>query len=100
MIISGGENIFPSEVERTLANHPDIAEVVVVGVPDTEWGEVVKAVVVRRPGATLVEADVTLYVEEHLASYKKPRIVEFLAELPVTATGKVNRKALREPLQE
>jgi acyl-CoA synthetase (AMP-forming)/AMP-acid ligase II len=97
MIVSGGENIFPAEVERTLANHPDIAEVVVVGAPDPEWGEVVKAVVVQAPGATLVEADVARYVEQKLGSYKKPRIVEFLTELPVTPTGKVNRKLLSQP---
>ena len=96
MIISGGENIFPSEIERTLGNHPDIAEVVVVGVPDSEWGEIVKAVVVRRPGTDLSVEQVTQYVGEHLASYKKPRVVSFVDELPMTPTGKVNRKLLRE----
>lgn len=96
MIISGGENIFPAEIERTLGGHPAIAEVVVVGVPHPDWGEVVKAVVVRRPGAELSADDVTAYVGTELASYKKPRIVEFLDELPVTPTGKVNRKALVE----
>jgi acyl-CoA synthetase (AMP-forming)/AMP-acid ligase II len=94
MIISGGENIFPSEVERCLADHPEIAEVVVVGTPDEQWGEVVKAVIVRRPGATLTADQVTGYVSERLASYKKPRVVQFMEQLPMTPTGKVNRKLL------
>jgi long-chain acyl-CoA synthetase len=100
MIISGGENIFPGELERTLGNHPAIAEVVVVGVPHPEWGEVVKACVVTRPGSELTADQVQEYVGTHLASYKKPRIVEFLAEIPATPTGKVNRKALRESAHE
>jgi long-chain acyl-CoA synthetase len=95
MIISGGENIFPSEVERCLGDHPDIAEVVVLGVPDEHWGEIVKAVVVRAPGSTLSEDDVRKYVGDHLASYKKPRVVQFMDQLPMTPTGKVNRKLLR-----
>jgi acyl-CoA synthetase (AMP-forming)/AMP-acid ligase II len=96
MIISGGENIFPAEVERTLGNHPEIAEVVVVGAPDTIWGELVKALVVRRRGSTLNAEAVIAYVEARLGSYKKPRIVEFVDRLPVTPTGKVDRRAARE----
>ena len=96
MIISGGENIFPAEIERTLGNHPAIAEVVVVGVPHPEWGEVVKATVVCRPGTNLSADDVRSYVGTELASYKKPRIVDFVDELPVTPTGKVDRKLLRD----
>lgn len=98
MIISGGENIFPSEIERILGNHQEIAEVVVVGVPHPDWGEVVKAVVVRRPGAELTAEDVAAYVGEDLGSYKKPRIVEFRDELPMTPTGKVNRALLKDPI--
>ncbi|HEX3965113.1 MAG TPA: AMP-binding protein [Trebonia sp.] len=94
MIISGGENIFPSEVERCLADHPEIAEVVVVGTADKEWGEAVKAVIVRTPGSALTADQVTAYVSERLASYKKPRVVQFMDELPMTPTGKVNRKLL------
>lgn len=97
MLISGGENIFPSEIERTLGNHRDIAEVVVVGVPHADWGEVVKAVVVRRPGSELTADEVISYVATELASYKKPRIVEFRDELPMTPTGKVNRALLKTP---
>jgi acyl-CoA synthetase (AMP-forming)/AMP-acid ligase II len=95
MIISGGENIFPSEVERCLGDHPEIAEVVVVGTPDAQWGEVVKAVVVRAPGSSLTSEQVSQYVGKKLASYKKPRIVEFMDALPMTPTGKVNRKLLK-----
>jgi acyl-CoA synthetase (AMP-forming)/AMP-acid ligase II len=96
MIISGGENIFPGEIERVLGNHPQIAEVVVIGAPDKEWGEVVKAVVVRRSGSLISADEVADYVGRELASYKKPRIVEFVESIPSTPTGKVDRKALRE----
>lgn len=98
MIISGGENIFPGEIERVLGNHPEIAEVVVVGAPDPEWGEVVKAVVVAAAGSELTADEVVRFVERELGSYKKPRIVEFMSALPATPTGKVDRKALRELL--
>jgi long-chain acyl-CoA synthetase len=94
MIISGGENIFPSEVERCLGDHPEIVEVVVLGVPDSHWGEAVKAVIVRTPGSGLTEEEVTAYVSERLGSYKKPRVVQFIDQLPMTPTGKVNRKLL------
>ncbi|WIX75648.1 AMP-binding protein [Amycolatopsis carbonis] len=95
LIISGGENIFPSEVERCLGDHPEIAEVAVVGAPDEQWGEVVKAFVVRATGSSLTEDQVSRYVGETLASYKKPRVVEFKDALPMTPTGKVNRKLLK-----
>jgi acyl-CoA synthetase (AMP-forming)/AMP-acid ligase II len=95
MIISGGENIFPSEVERCLGDHPEIAEAVVLPVQDAQWGELVKAVIVRRPGSELSADQVKNYVGARLASYKKPRIVEFLDHLPMTPTGKVNRKLLQ-----
>jgi acyl-CoA synthetase (AMP-forming)/AMP-acid ligase II len=94
MIISGGENIFPSEVERCLGDHPEVAEVVVLGVPDPQWGEVVKAVIVRAHGSALTEEQAAAYVSERLGSYKKPRVVQFMAELPMTPTGKVNRALL------
>jgi acyl-CoA synthetase (AMP-forming)/AMP-acid ligase II len=93
MIICGGENIFPAEVERALSNHPEISEVVVVGVADATWGELVKAVVVLRPGSSLDAAAVTAFAENQLGSYKKPRIVEFVDALPVMPTGKVDRRA-------
>jgi acyl-CoA synthetase (AMP-forming)/AMP-acid ligase II len=94
MIISGGENIFPSEVERCLGDHPEVAEVVVLGVPDEQWGEIVKAAVVRIPGSSLSEDQVKDFVGQQLASYNKPRVVQFMDSLPMTPTGKVNRKLL------
>src|SRR3954471_11115798 len=95
MIVSGGENVFPSEVEDLLDGHDAIAEVTVFGGPDEEFGERLAAVVVRRPGAELDPEDVRGYVKDNLASYKVPRDVEFVDELPRTATGKVLKRALR-----
>ena len=86
MIKCGGENIFPAEVERCLLAHPAIAEAAVFGVPDAHWGEVAVAAIVRKPGATLAEADVVEHVRAHLAGYKKPRHVEFRDALPRTAS--------------
>ena len=95
MIVSGGENVFPGEVEDLLDGHEAIAEVTVFGVADEEFGERLAAVVVRRPGADLDAEDVRGYVKDNLASYKVPRDVEFVDELPRTATGKVLKRVLR-----
>ncbi len=95
MIVSGGENVFPGEVEDLLDGHEAIAEVTVFGVADEEFGERLAAVVVRRPGADLDAEDVRDYVKDNLASYKVPRDVEFVDELPRTATGKVLKRVLR-----
>ncbi|HEX8715004.1 MAG TPA: AMP-binding protein, partial [Solirubrobacteraceae bacterium] len=95
MIVSGGENVFPREVEDLLANHSSIEEVAVVGVPDEEWGQRLKAFVVLRAGAAaLSEDDVQEYVKENLARYKAPRDVVFLEQLPRNATGKVLKREL------
>jgi acyl-CoA synthetase (AMP-forming)/AMP-acid ligase II len=95
MIISGGENVYPAEVERVLAEHPSVGEVAVVGVPDETWGEVGEAVVVPAPGAT-VDADALLaYAREHLAAFKCPRSVRVVDTLPRNATGKVLKRELR-----
>ena len=97
MIKSGGENVFPAEVERCLLDHPGIAEAAVFGVPDPDWGEIVAAAVVRRPGAALSEDDVVEHVRARLAGYKKPRVVRFLDALPRTAsTRQVQKTLLRE----
>jgi fatty-acyl-CoA synthase len=96
MIVSGGENVFPSEVENLLGSHPDIADVAVIGVDDDEFGQRLKAFVVKRPGATLTEAAVKGHVKEHLARYKVPGQVAFLDELPRNASGKVLKRELRE----
>lgn len=96
MIISGGENIYPAEIEEVLYRHPKILECAVIGVYDPEWGESVKACVVLKPGETLTEQEVIEYCKQHLASYKKPKSVDFLDSLPRSATGKVLKRVLRE----
>ncbi len=95
MIVSGGENIYPRELEELLFSHPAVADVAVVGEPDDLWGETVKAVVVLRQGELLSERGVIDYCKMHLASYKKPRKVVFLPELPRNASGKVMKGKLR-----
>ncbi len=96
MIISGGANIYPREVEEIICTHPAVHEVAVVGVPDEKWGESVRAVVVLRPGARATEAEIIEHCRLHLASYKKPASVDFLPELPKNAYGKVLKRELRE----
>jgi fatty-acyl-CoA synthase len=91
MIVSGGENVFPAEVEELLATHPSILEAAVIGVPDEEFGQRLKAFVVKRPGARLTQADVKAHVRDHLARYKVPRTVSFVDALPRTTTGKLRR---------
>lgn len=97
MIISGGMNIYPAEIEAALEHHPDVLEVAVFGVPSEEWGESVHAVVVVRDGASLSADDVTAFARDHLASYKVPRSVSFSEELPKTGSGKVLKRELRAP---
>jgi len=96
MIVSGGENVYPIEVEEALEQHPGVAEAAVVGVPDERWGEAVKAFVVPSRGATVTEPELEAFCRERLAGYKVPRQFEFIPELPRTPTGKVLKRALRE----
>jgi fatty-acyl-CoA synthase len=96
MIISGGENIYPKEIEEVLYTHPDILEVAVVGVPDEKWGETVKAFVVTRNGKSLTEQEVVDFCTERIARYKKPHYVEFINELPKNASGKILKTKLRD----
>ncbi|MFO1337100.1 MAG: AMP-binding protein [Burkholderiaceae bacterium] len=100
MIISGGENIYPSEVEGVLGAHPAVQDVAVVGVPDAKWGEAVCAVVVLRGGQQASEAELMDWCRERMAGYKRPRTVRFLAdgEMPRTATGKIQHRLLRDKL--
>ncbi|MGN6253725.1 MAG: AMP-binding protein [Solirubrobacterales bacterium] len=95
MIVSGGENVFPREVEDLLADHEAVEEVAVIGVEDEQFGQRLKAFVVVRPGTEIDAGELTAHVKAHLASYKAPREVEFLDELPRNATGKVLKKDLR-----
>jgi acyl-CoA synthetase (AMP-forming)/AMP-acid ligase II len=97
MIVSGGENVYPQEVENTLAAHDGVAEVVVLGVPDEEFGQRLVAYVVRAEGSAVTEADLKSHVRASLARYKVPRAVLFIEELPRTATGKVVRGKLAPP---
>ncbi|SIR95815.1 AMP-binding protein [Williamsia sterculiae] len=98
VVISGGENISTIEVEQALASHAAVQEVAVIGVPDEKWGERPKAFVtlVQGTGTSTLEAELIAHVKTHIASYKAPRAVEFLIELPKTSTGKIRKKELRD----
>jgi len=97
MIISGGMNIYPAEIEAALEQHPGIYDVAVFGIPSDQWGEAVHATVVRSPGSSLTSEQVTAFAREHLASYKVPRSVDFASELPRTGSGKLLKRQLRAP---
>ena len=96
MIVSGGENVFPAEVEDLISGHPDVVEATAIGVEDKEWGHRLRAFVVKKDDASLDEDTVKHYVRDHLARYKVPREVVFLEELPRNPTGKVLKRELRE----
>jgi fatty-acyl-CoA synthase len=98
MIISGGLNVYPAEVERAIAEHPAVAEAAVIGVPDEEWGEVGKAIVVLHPGAELDEDELRGALKAQLANFKVPKHYELRTEpLPRTTSGKVQKFLLAEP---
>jgi fatty-acyl-CoA synthase/long-chain acyl-CoA synthetase len=97
MIISGGMNIYPAEIEAALDRHPEIYDVAVFGIPSDEWGEVVHATVVLAPGSSLTADQVTAFARENLAGYKVPRSVDFTGELPRTGSGKILKRQLRAP---
>jgi fatty-acyl-CoA synthase len=94
MIVSGGENVFPREVEDLLAKHEAVADVAVIGVDDAQFGQRLKAFVVKKKGAQLTADDVKSYVKANLARFKVPREVEFVGELPRNPTGKVLKREL------
>ena len=97
MIVSGGENIYPAEVESALFGHPAVADVAVIGVPDERWGEAVKAVVVKKPGADLTAGQLIDWARERIAGYKLPKSVDFIDALPRNPTGKILKRELRQP---
>jgi acyl-CoA synthetase (AMP-forming)/AMP-acid ligase II len=97
MIISGGENIYPAEVESAISDHPDVAEVAVVGVPDEKWGEAVKAIVVMKPGKKATSSEIINFTRERIAGFKTPKSVDFIEALPRNASGKILRRHLRDP---
>jgi fatty-acyl-CoA synthase len=98
MIITGGENVYPAEIESELMRHPAIAEVGVIGEPDARWGERVVAVIALKPGATLALEELREFAAQRLAAYKLPKRLEFVAALPRNATGKILKQRLRETL--
>ena len=100
MIISGGENVYPAEVENAIYAHPRVADVAVIGIPSEKWGEEVKACVVVKPGESLSEADVIAHARKHIAGYKCPKSVDFIEALPRNPSGKILRRELRAPYWE
>lgn len=100
MIISGGENIYPAQVESAIYGHPAVAEVAVIGVPDDTWGEAVKACVVARPGETVDPASIIDWTRERLAGFKVPKTIDVIPALPRNASGKILRRELRAPYWE
>jgi long-chain acyl-CoA synthetase len=100
MIISGGENIYPAEVESAVYGHPDVAEVAIIGIPDDKWGEAVKAVIALKPGATADEGSILDYAKTRIASFKAPKSVDFIEALPRNASGKILKRELRAPYWE
>jgi len=97
MIITGGENVYPAEVENVISKHPNIAEVAVIGVPDAKWGESIKAVVVPTYGQKLTEEEVMSFCNGKIAKFKIPKSVDFAEELPKSEAGKILRRKVREP---
>lgn len=100
IIISGGENVYPAEIESVLMAHPAVADVAVVGVPSERWGETPKAFVVRTPGAEIAAGELIDYARRNLARYKCPTSVEWRESLPRNPTGKLLKKELRAPYWE
>ena len=98
MIVSGGENVYPAEVENVLMKHPGIADVAVIGVPHEKWGETAKAIVVRAPGTEATPEEIIAFSREQLAKFKCPTSVDFVDVLPRNPSGKVLKKDLREPV--
>jgi len=96
MIVSGAINIYPREIEEVLYQHPAVLEATVVGLPDEEWGEAVTAFIVLREGKKATEEEIIEFCKEHLASYKKPKTVRFVSELPKTSSGKIQKRKIKE----
>jgi acyl-CoA synthetase (AMP-forming)/AMP-acid ligase II len=97
MIITGGFNVYPTEVENVLCEHPAVHEATVISVPDAKWGEAIKAVVVARPGASVTSDELIQFCRRSLAGYKAPKSIDFVSELPRSAVGKILRRVVREP---
>ncbi|MBO4928728.1 MAG: AMP-dependent synthetase, partial [Clostridiales bacterium] len=96
MIIRGGENIYPKEIEEFIYTHPDVSDVQVIGVPDEQYGEEIMACIIKKEGSTLTEDDVKKYVKDHMAKHKTPRYVAFVDSFPMNAAGKILKFKMRE----
>jgi long-chain acyl-CoA synthetase len=99
MIIRGGFNVYPRELEEVLMSHPEVSLAAVIGIPDARLGEEVKAFVVRKPGAAIDEPELLAWCREQVAAYKYPRTIEFRETLPISATGKILKRELRQAVQ-
>ena len=97
MIISGGENVYPAEVEDAVYSHPAVDDVAVVGVPDEKWGEAIKAFVVVKEGVEVTADEIIDFTRTRIAKFKCPKTIDFIDVLPRNATGKILRRELREP---
>ena len=97
MIISGGENIYPAEIENALMSHPDIADAAAVGIPDDKWGETVKGFVILKQDSNITEKEIITYTKEQIAAYKCPSSIDFITEMPRNPSGKILRRELRAP---
>ncbi len=100
MIISGGENVYPREIEEVIIRHPAVREVAVIGVPDPKWGEAIKAVISLAPGETVTEAEIIEFCRNHIAGYKKPKSVDIVSEIPKNNYGKILKRELRSKYWE
>ncbi len=100
LIISGGENVYPAEVESAIYGHPQVLEVAVIGVPDDKWGEAVKAICVPKPGCAVDADSVIGWARERIAGFKVPKSVDVIDALPRNASGKILRRELRAPYWE
>jgi long-chain acyl-CoA synthetase len=100
MIVTGAENVYPIEVENVVAQHPAVADVAVIGVPDDTWGETVKAIVVAAEGESIDPDELMEWTRERIAGFKRPRSVDVVDELPRNASGKILKKDLRKPYWE
>jgi long-chain acyl-CoA synthetase len=99
MIIRGGMNVYPREVEEVMMRNPDISMVAIIGIDDEKLGEEIKAFVVKKKDSNASEEDIRLWTKERIAKYKYPRIIEFIDEMPLSATGKILKKNLKKQLK-
>jgi fatty-acyl-CoA synthase len=96
MYISGGENVYPAEIEKVLHTHPRVFDAAIIGIPDEKWGEVGKAFIVLKPGGTVSNGEILEFLKGKVAKYKIPKCVEYVEELPKTASGKIQKFLLKE----